>query len=123
VNVPFLADAVDTAKALLQSRRVPGKVVIDHQPAELQVDAFARRLGGNADLLLGAELLLCTLALVRVHAAVDLAGGVGPAGERLAHVVECVTVFGENQQLAPAAGKFLERGPFQARFQCGQFRV
>ena len=81
VNVPLLADAVDAAEALLQAGRVPGQVVIDHQPAELQVDAFAGCLGRHADLLLGAELLLGALPLVRVHAAVDLAGRVSPAAQ------------------------------------------
>src|SRR5206468_3422423 len=76
VNVPSLANTVDTAKTLLQSRRVPGKVVVDHQPAELQVDAFARRLGGNTDLLLSAELFLGAFSLVRIHPAVDFANSV-----------------------------------------------
>ena len=48
--VLLLAVAVDAAHALLQPHRVPGDVVVDHQPAELQVDAFARGLGGHQHL-------------------------------------------------------------------------
>ena len=51
VDVPLLADAVDAAEPLLQAGRVPRQVVVDHQPAELEVDAFAGRLGRHADLL------------------------------------------------------------------------
>src|SRR5688500_14885977 len=36
-----LSDAMDTAKALLDSVRVPRKVVVHHQVRALQVDAFA----------------------------------------------------------------------------------
>ena len=73
VTVALLPDAMDAAKPLLQARGVPRQVVVDHQPAELKVDAFAGRFGGDADLLRGAELLLGALALVRIHAAVDFA--------------------------------------------------
>ena len=40
-----LADAVNTAKALLQAVRVPRQVVVDHQVGVLQVDTFAGRVG------------------------------------------------------------------------------
>ena len=43
----LLAIAVDPPHPLLQAVRVPGDVVVDHQVAELQVDAFAGRLGGH----------------------------------------------------------------------------
>ena len=39
--------AMDAAHALLQPRRVPGNVVVHHQPAELQVDALAGGVGGH----------------------------------------------------------------------------
>ena len=58
VDVSLLANAVDTPEPLFKPGRVPGQVVIDHQPAELEVDPLAGRLGRDADLLLGAELLL-----------------------------------------------------------------
>ena len=45
-----LADAVDAAEALLQSVRVPGQVVVDHQVGALQVDAFAGGVGGQQHL-------------------------------------------------------------------------
>ena len=56
--VVLLAVAVDAAHALLQADRVPGDVVVDHEPAELQVDAFAGGLGGDQDLGDFAELAL-----------------------------------------------------------------
>ena len=43
--VVLLAVAVDAAHPLLQPHRVPRDVVVDHEPAELEVDPFARRLG------------------------------------------------------------------------------
>ena len=45
-----LADAVDAAEALLDAVRVPGQVVVDHQVGALEVDALARRVGGDQDL-------------------------------------------------------------------------
>src|SRR2546421_794282 len=50
VTVALLPDAVNATKPLFQSRRVPRKIVVNHQPAELKVYAFARRFGGNANL-------------------------------------------------------------------------
>ena len=54
----LLAVAVDAAHPLLQAHRVPRDVVVDHEPAELEVDAFAGGLGGDQDLALLAELAL-----------------------------------------------------------------
>ena len=92
-TVALLADAVDAAEALLQAGRVPGQVVVDHQPAELEVDALAGGFGRDADLLRGAELLLGALALVRIHAAVDLGRCVAPlfrdAGASVFSVSRC----------------------------------
>ena len=48
----LLADPVDAPHALLKPVGVPGQVVVDHQVAELEIDAFARGLGRDADLLL-----------------------------------------------------------------------
>src|SRR5271157_1386611 len=45
-----LADAVDTAEALLEPVRVPGKVVVDHQVGALEVDALSGRVGSDQDL-------------------------------------------------------------------------
>ena len=42
-----LAVAVDAPHALLQAHGIPGDVVVDHEPAELQVDALAGSLGGH----------------------------------------------------------------------------
>ena len=56
-HVVPLPVAVAAADALLDALRVPGQVVVDDQRAELQVDAFRRRLGGEQDRRLIAEVL------------------------------------------------------------------
>ena len=48
-RIVLLAVAVDAAHALFKPRRVPGHVVVHHHPAELKVDAFARRIRGHEE--------------------------------------------------------------------------
>ena len=43
-RVVFLAEAVNATHALFESGGIPRDVVVHHQPAELQVDSFARDL-------------------------------------------------------------------------------
>ena len=57
-HLELLAVAVDAPHALLQPVGVPRDVVVDHQRAELQVDALAGRLGGHHDLGTIPELVL-----------------------------------------------------------------
>ena len=45
MDLVLLAVAVDAAHALLQPVGVPGQIPVDHHLAELEVDAFASRLG------------------------------------------------------------------------------
>ena len=56
-DVVLLPVAVAAADALLDALRVPGQVVVDDQRAELEVDAFGRRFGGEHDGRLVAEVL------------------------------------------------------------------
>jgi hypothetical protein len=76
--VLFLAVAMDAAHALFQAHRVPGDVVVDHQPAELEVDTLAgglggdQHLGGFAELALGENAGAGRVAVADLHAAVDL---------------------------------------------------
>ena len=125
----FLAVAVDAADPLLQPDGVPGDVVVDHQPAELQVDAFAGRLGGDehlgrlAELALGVDARSRRVAVADLHAAVDLGDGQAPLAElaeRAAvaavagEVVERVLVLGEDEQLHLRVGEeavFGQHGP------------
>src|SRR5205807_1339351 len=71
------APTVDAAHALLQPHRVPGDVVVDHQPAELQVDALTGGLGRHhhltvlAELALGVDARARRVAVADLHAAVD----------------------------------------------------
>ena len=67
-----------TAHALLEPHGIPWDVVVDHEPAELEVDTFARSFGGHHHLGRFAELTLRIDAGVRgipvtnLHAAVNL---------------------------------------------------
>ena len=54
----LLAVAVDAAHALLQPYRVPGDIVVDHEPAELEVNSLAGGLGGDENLSILAKLTL-----------------------------------------------------------------
>src|SRR5262249_13321912 len=116
--IALLANAVDAPQPLLQSRRVPRQVVVYHQSAELEVDAFTRRFRRYTDLLLSPELLLSTLALVRVHAAVNLTGRETPAFKIVAEIVESVTVLREEEQLAAAICQLSELRAVEALSQC-----
>ena len=110
----LLAVAVDAAHALLQAHGIPRDVVIDHQPAELQVDAFAGGLGGDEHLgglpefPLGEDAAAGRVAVADLHSAVNLGEGQPPLAqlaERAAfpsvasEVIERVLVFGEDEQL------------------------
>jgi hypothetical protein len=44
VHLTCLADAVHAADALLDRHRVPGEIVVDHRPAELEIAALAADL-------------------------------------------------------------------------------
>ena len=79
MHIAFLADAVNTTETLLQARWIPGQVVINHQPTELKIDAFAGCLGRHADLAGSTKILLCALPFVGIHTTVDLAGRVSPS--------------------------------------------
>ena len=46
-HVVLLAVAVDAPHTLFEARRIPGDVVVHHRPAELEVDPFARGIGGH----------------------------------------------------------------------------
>ena len=70
MHLARLPIAMDAPHALLQAVRVPRNVVVDHQRAELQVNALAPRLGGDHHLRLVAKLMFRLNARVEVHAAV-----------------------------------------------------
>ena len=82
--------------------------------AELEVDPLTSGLSGNTNLPLGTELLLGCLPLVRVHAAVDLAGRIAPASQVLSQVGQGVAMLSEDKQLAPAVLQFGKLSPHQA---------
>src|SRR5882762_5716101 len=48
VHSPPLSDAIDSADSLLETHRVPRELEVDDEPAVVvQVQAFARRIGGE----------------------------------------------------------------------------
>ena len=94
--------------------RVPGDVVVDHEPAELEVDPLARGLGRHQDLGVFAELALGMdagagpVTVADLHATVDLRDGEAPLPEFserapvpavAGEVVERVLVLSEHEQL------------------------
>ena len=112
--VVLLAVAVDSANPLLEADGAPGDVVIDHQPAELEVDPLASGLGGDKHLDALAKLPFCVdasaggVAVADLHAAMDLGERQAPLAELpdrapilavAGEVVERVLVLGEDQQL------------------------
>jgi hypothetical protein len=100
-----LADAVDTAEALLQPVGVPGQVVVDHQVGALEVDTLASGVGGHQDLdrLVLREALLRLPPFVAPDATMDRDDGVRPADQSadpVDEVVQGIAVFGEDHQLS-----------------------
>ena len=95
--IVLLPVPVDASHPLLEPRRVPGHVVVHHQPAELQIDALARGVGGHK--VIGspfscgpAEELNLSLALLVRHAAMDRCdlAGVAEAFEPAHQEVCCI---------------------------------
>ena len=95
---------MDTAHALLQADRVPGDVVIDHQPAELEIDTFSCCLGGDENLRGLAELALSIdaatgcIAVADFHTAMNHGEGQAPLAE-----------FAHGAAILPVAGEIVER--------------
>ena len=89
-----LADAVDAAETLFEAIGVPGEVVVDHQVAALEVDAFAGGVGGDEDfdLFVLGEGILGLAALLAPQLAVDGHEGLGPPEERSDPLLEVVEV-------------------------------
>ncbi len=105
-TVLLLQVPVDAPHALFQTHRVPGNVVVDHEPAELEVDAFARCFCCHHDLAAFTKLALRVdsaagrVAVADLHAAVNLRYGEVPfVPHLLDEVVECVLMLGEDQEL------------------------
>ena len=97
---------MDPAHALLQTGRIPRNIVVDHDPAKLEVNAFGRSIGADHEprtaitdrLSKPVDLIL---AFGIVHATVNggylvgMAHAVEPSHEK----IQCVAVFGENDKL------------------------
>ena len=96
---------MDAPHALFQTNGIPRYVVVDHEPAELEVDTFAGGLGRDEDLSIFAELALGVdarawrVAVANLHSAVDLGDGQVPLAEFADQIIERILVLGENEEL------------------------
>ena len=77
----LLPDAIHPPNALLDAHRVPRHVEIDDDVAELQVQTFATRVGGNQHARILRELLQAARARFHVHAAVERGDSKTPASQ------------------------------------------
>ena len=126
----LLAVAVDAAHALLKARRVPRHVVIDHEPAELEVDAFGGGVGAEHEsraAVIGglSEAFDLFLPLRVVHAAMDLGDlpGVAHAAKALDQEAERVAVLGEDDVLLAGELRIGENLPQLVEFGFGSVIV
>ena len=105
-RVVLLAEPMNAAHALFQPGRIPRDVVVHHQPAELQVDAFARRVRSEQILspaFIGRppKPIDLDFSLSKVHAAVNRGNLVGESHrlEPPAEPVERVPMLREDDEL------------------------
>ena len=113
-----LAVAMDAAHPLLQPRRIPGDVVVHHQPAELQVDPLAGGVGrhqvaGAAFRDGAAKELDLPVALPIGQAAVNERNATGEAEAfQPAHQeLRGVAMLGEDDQLLVPEARIAEHLP------------
>ena len=98
-HIVFLADAVQAADALLQAHGIPGQVVVDHDVAELQVDALATGVGGYQELGMSTEGLAGGDPLLHLHLAVDAGHLVTTTTQGFGDVLLSGHELGEDQEL------------------------
>src|SRR5687768_5511200 len=97
---------MNTSHPLFQSRRIPRDVPVEHQPAELQINAFPRRICADekprATIGLGfPEAVHLLLPFGVMHAAVDLGNFAGESQsvESTDEVIERVPMLSKDDQL------------------------
>ncbi len=105
-GIMLLAVAVNPAHPLLEASGIPRHVEVDHDPAELEIDAFGRSVGADhepcaAVLVSSAKPLDLSLAILVIHAAVNLGdlARIAHPPEATDKVVKGVSVLGEDDQL------------------------
>ena len=112
MHVVALPVAVDAAHALLEPSRIPGDVVVHHQPAELEVDPLARGIGRYevARAAGTAEELDLLLAFLPSHAAVDLRHPTreAEAFQTADEVVHRIAVLAEDEPLLARVARVFE---------------
>ena len=118
--VVLLAVAMNTADPLLEPDRVPRDVVVDHLGAKLEVDPFARGLGGDehlgglAEIPLRVDAASWRITIADLHPTVDLGDGEAPLPQLAVRAailavadeeVERVLMLGEEQKLFRRVGE------------------
>jgi len=99
-----LTVAMDAAHALLEAIGIPGDVVVEKDIADLKVDSFPCRFGGDehldrtvSELLLRVETCTGIVSGARFHAAMDKTYLKSPCLELFNEVVECVLELGKKE--------------------------
>ena len=114
-DVVPLTVAMDAPHALLEPRRIPGDVVVHHEPAELEVDALARGVGRHEETgAVGApEALDLDLTRRPGQPAVYLrdVAGVPESLQAADQVVGGVPMLGEDEPLLPGVARILQDLP------------
>ncbi len=101
VDLVALTVTVDAAHPLLQPSGVPGQIVVEHQVAELQIDALAGSLGGHHHLFLVMKDSLGLVALLGRHRPINSSHAQTPPHQVFHQVIESVLRLGEDKQLLP----------------------
>ncbi|MBT9160348.1 MAG: hypothetical protein DDT26_01625 [Dehalococcoidia bacterium] len=93
--------SVDAPKPLLNAGGIPGDVVVDRGPAELQVDALAGSICRHHEATPGAEFFNLGFSLRVRHSPVDVRHfpGIAQSFKTPYQEVHGVPVFGEDEEL------------------------
>ncbi len=82
---------MDSPHTLLQAVRVPGNVVVDHQMAELQIDAFTGSFCSYHYLGFILEDALCLYPIFQSHTTVDGVHAVPPGSQLLLDILQGIS--------------------------------
>src|SRR5690554_6642017 len=111
---------MDTSHALFETYRIPGDIVVDHEPAELQVDTFScclcsnHYLAGFLELPLGVKACSNLISITDLHTAVDLGNAQTPLAQLsvrsailsvTGQVIQCILMLGKEQQFHVGVAK------------------
>ena len=95
---------MDAAESLLNTIRIPRKIVVDHQIGSLKIQAFSCSIGRHKDThpWIVDETFLHFLALVPIHAAMNGFDGLGHAkqcSDTTFEILKSIPMLGEHNHL------------------------